>query len=216
MRKHRACVDSASTFDGRVAGSPHIHAGTAPGRGPRQMAAIRERDVKVSVVPAPGAVSALREPPSAAVRSRMLRNPCPWLSASASKPRPLSLMRSTRPCASTLNSRSAVEHPGMAHQVVDGFLEQQEHLAADVRADGDVLLDRRRPEPEVDVPRGADVADEVPHPLARDCSGDPLVGLIAQTMSLIESTSSRESPAIDESGWRAPELAHPVCGERLR
>ena len=54
---------------------------------------------------------------------------------------------------------------GMTHHVVDRFFEEEKHFAAYVCAHADVAVCRRSAKPDVDVARGTEIADEVPHAL---------------------------------------------------
>ena len=53
----------------------------------------------------------------------------------------------------------------MLHHVVDGLLEDEEHVAAHVCDHGDVVVGSRCAKPEGNLACGTDIADEVPHAL---------------------------------------------------
>ena len=87
----------------------------------------------------------------------------------------------------------------MARSVVDGFLENQQDIAADVDADSEIIGGARRVEPQLDS-RSVNSSSACCRILRVRSSRLSRFGLIAQTISLIELTDSRAIRAMDASG----------------
>ena len=98
----------------------------------------------------------------------------------------------------------------MAHQVVDGLLENQEDVAPHLRPEPQVLLEVGGVKAKLDVAAGEDVARK---PRMRRVRSRKLsrFGLIAQTMSLIAATDSREMWAMEVNGPPLDRPAAPSC-----
>ena len=145
-----------------------------------------------------------RSPPRLAARRFILASPCPSSTESGSNPRPLSVNVRTSHLPATLNSTLILGTAGVANDVVDAFFEDQESLAAHIRpqpeADRPDWPDWRRitVKLKIDVAPAADFSGEAPHRPVKSLSRSHC-GLIAQTMSLIASTDSREILAMSES-----------------
>ena len=97
----------------------------------------------------------------------------------------------------------------MSNRVVEGFLEDQKDFAADIGLDRNIPLGSRTGERKLDAAGCKKIVGKLSHALSQV---DQVVapGLIAHTMSDIESTSSRETPAMTESRRRTRSSAGPT------